>query len=71
MRLCIRIQSIRKKSSTAGAFVALSENILSKGGVVFGCAFDTDWSVKHIYIENKDELAQLVGSKYLQSRDRR
>ena len=61
-------QSIRKKSSTAGAFVALSENILSKGGVVFGCAFDTDWSVKHIYIENKDELAQLVGSKYLQSR---
>lgn len=61
-------QSIRKKSSTAGAFVALSEKILSKGGVVFGCAFDTDWSAKHIYVENKDELAQLVGSKYLQSR---
>lgn len=61
-------QSIRKKSSTAGAFVALSEKILSKGGMVFGCAFDTDWSAKHIYVENKDELAQLVGSKYLQSR---
>lgn len=61
-------QDTRRKSSTAGAFVALAEKILSSGGVVFGCAFDVDWSAKHIHVENKDELGQLIGSKYLQSR---
>lgn len=60
--------NIRKNSSTAGAFVALAEKILSRNGVVFGCTFDTDWSTKHIYIENINEIKQLVGSKYIQSR---
>lgn len=61
-------KEIRRKSSTAGAFVALAEKILSLNGVVFGCAFDTDWSVKHIYVDNLRDLRKLVGSKYLQSR---
>ena len=61
-------KEIRRKSSTAGAFVALAEKILSLNGVVFGCAFDTDWSVKHIYVDNSIDLQKLVGSKYLQSR---
>lgn len=60
--------NIRKKSSTAGAFVALAERILLRNGIVFGCAFDADWSAKHVYIDNISDIKQLVGSKYIQSR---
>lgn len=60
-------ESIRKRSSTGGAFVRLSEEILSKGGVIFGAAFDSDWKVRHMYVENAEDLWKLVGSKYLQS----
>lgn len=59
---------VRRRTSTAGAFVALAEKVLAEGGVVFGCAFDTDFSAKHMFIECEGDLWQLVGSKYLQSR---
>ena len=38
------------------------------GGVVFGAAFDADFSVKHTSVETIEELENLRGSKYLQSR---
>lgn len=59
---------VRLKSSSGGLFTMLAEKILAEDGIVFGAAFDTDWSVKHIGITKCDELERLRGSKYLQSR---
>ena len=58
---------IRKKSSSGGVFTLLAEQVLDNNGVVFGAAFDKNFLVKHISVENKEELDKLRGSKYLQS----
>lgn len=63
-----RDDEVRRNTSTAGAFVAFSRQILAEGGVVFGAAFDDDFSVKHQFVEDEQGLWKLVGSKYLQSR---
>lgn len=54
-------------SSSGGVFGAIAMEILEEGGAVCGAAFDDGMMVKHIVIENADELNQLRGSKYLQS----
>lgn len=61
-------EDVRKSSSSGGVFYLLAEYILDNGGVVFGAAFDKDFSVHHIAAENKEDLQSLMGSKYLQSR---
>ncbi len=58
----------RRESSSGGIFVILAEQIIDKGGVVFGAKFDKDWMVIHSYTDNKDELKVFQGSKYVQSR---
>lgn len=58
---------IRMKSSSGGMFTLLANYILDKGGYVCGAAFDDDWNVHHIIIDNKEDLSKLRGSKYVQS----
>lgn len=58
----------RIKSSSGGLFTMFAEDVLNEDGVVFGAAFDDDFLVHHIAIENIDELNLIQGSKYLQSR---
>lgn len=53
------------KSSSGGVFTHLAETILDSGGIVFGAAFDEEWGVKMVGIENKESLALLRGSKYV------
>ncbi|MBD5493516.1 MAG: 4Fe-4S dicluster domain-containing protein [Lachnospiraceae bacterium] len=58
----------RKKSSSGGAFTVLAEAILDKGGIVCGAALKEDnVTVMHKFIEDKNELSLLQGSKYVQS----
>ena len=57
----------RRVSSSGGAFSAFARYILSKGGVVFGAAFDKGLHCKHIEIQDMDGLTTLRGSKYVQS----
>ena len=59
--------SIRAASSSGGVFTPLAEEIINRGGYVCGAAFADDWSVQHIIIDNKEDLAKLRGSKYVQS----
>lgn len=59
--------SLREKSSSGGVFSLLAESVLDAGGLVYGAAWDTDFSVKHIAVDNKEDLYKLRGSKYLQS----
>lgn len=60
-------ESIRRDSSSGGVFTALAENILSKGGIVAGAAFDDQLVVRNILVETQKELHRLRGSKYVQS----
>ncbi len=60
-------EKIRLDSSSGGIFDILAKHIIKKGGVVFGAAFDKDFNVKHIYIDNIKDVYKLRKSKYVQS----
>lgn len=57
----------RLASSSGGIFAALAQWTLRNQGVVFGAAFDADFSVKHRMIQTPSDLEALRGSKYVQS----
>ena len=59
---------IRKESTSGGAFTAIANYVISKGGYVFGAAFDEDFNVKHQCVNNEEELSKFRNSKYVQSR---
>lgn len=61
-------EAIRLKSSSGGVFTALAEDVIQHGGIVFGAAFDQEFLVHHICVEDLNGLEKLRGSKYLQSR---
>lgn len=57
-------------STSGGAFRAMAEKIIERGGVVFGCAYteNKDGLVPTtIAVDNIEELSKLSGSKYVQS----
>ena len=60
-------EETRLTSSSGGAFVEIAQLILAKKGVVFGVAMDDRLEARHVFIEAKEELPQLQGSKYVQS----
>lgn len=60
-------EKIRMKSSSGGIFTLIAEEILNKNGVVFGVAFDNNFSCSHIMVESKEDLEKLRTSKYFQS----
>ena len=63
----IKDQDIRMTSSSGGIFSLLAEKVLLMGGVVYGAAFDENFDVKHVAIDNIKQLERLRGSKYVQS----
>ncbi len=58
---------VRRESTSGGAYTAISQYIISKGGVVFGAAFDDNFVVKHTCAETEEELQKFRNSKYVQS----
>lgn len=61
-------EEIRKESSSGGIFTLLASNIIDRGGIVYGAAFDHNYEVEHIKVTTKKELNKLRGSKYVQSK---
>uniref|UniRef100_UPI004056DF2E Coenzyme F420 hydrogenase/dehydrogenase, beta subunit C-terminal domain n=1 Tax=Alistipes sp. TaxID=1872444 RepID=UPI004056DF2E len=59
---------VRLKSSSGGLFSALAEEVIGRGGVVCGAAYNSEFEVEHRLIERSEELPELRGSKYSQSR---
>lgn len=55
------------RSSSSGVFEAIARYVINKKGVVCGAAFDTQWNVRHILVDNVDDLKLLCTSKYVQS----
>lgn len=62
-----RDDAVRAASSSGGVFTALSRDMLAKGGVVFGAAFDPSLRVEHVGAIDESELSAMRGSKYVQS----
>ena len=60
--------TIRQQSSSGGFFSLLADYVLTKGGVVYGAAFDAAFNVCHTRVDNIEDLYKLRGSKYVQSR---
>lgn len=61
-------KQVQLESSSGGIFTLLAEEILSRGGVVFGASFNEKFEVVHTCVDNTEDLAKLRGSKYVQSR---
>lgn len=59
--------SIREKSSSGGFFSLVAEWIIQQDGIVCGAAFDKNFQLHHIVVDNVADLDLLRGSKYLQS----
>ena len=60
-------EKIRKESTSGGAFTAIAEAVIEKGGVVFGVAYNDELMAVHKYVENKEDLRLFRNSKYVQS----
>lgn len=58
---------VRIASSSGGIFTIIAEWIISNEGVVFGAGYDENFNVVHMEITTPKDLAQLRGSKYVQS----
>lgn len=58
---------IRKNSTSGGAASALAESIIKNNGSVYGAHLDKDFNLKHIRIDNIEDISLLQGTKYIQS----
>lgn len=58
----------RMNSSSGGVFLPLAREVINQGGVVFGAVYDESWEVHHVYAEKIEDVYQMMGSKYLQSK---
>lgn len=60
-------ENIRLNSSSGGIFTLFAEHILQQGGLVAGVKFDNEFNAVFSIAENKEELQEFRGSKYIQS----
>lgn len=59
--------AVRQVSSSGGIFTVLAEYVLKKGGLVCGASMESDFRVRHICIDRREDLSKLRQSKYVQS----
>lgn len=57
-------EALRRESSAGGVFTMLAEDVLGRGGVVYGAGFDSDWHIVHRRVDTVKGLKSLRGSKY-------
>ncbi|MBQ8766178.1 MAG: Coenzyme F420 hydrogenase/dehydrogenase, beta subunit C-terminal domain [Clostridia bacterium] len=58
---------IRKNSTSGGAASAIADAIINDGGAIYGASLDSEFRLKHIRVEKKEDLSLLQGTKYIQS----
>lgn len=59
--------SIRKRSSSGGAFTYIAQQILDAGGIVCAAVMDKEFKVFHTFVEREDQLDKMRGTFYVQS----
>lgn len=60
-------ETVYKNSQSGGAFTAISDYILSRGGVVYGAVFNDAFEVIHVRAVEAETRDKMRGSKYIQS----
>lgn len=63
----VKNEEILLKSTSGGIFTEIASCVINNGGVVFGAAFNEDFSVSHKMVDNVEDLSIFRGSKYVQS----
>lgn len=58
---------VLRESTAGGAFTAIAKYVLHNNGVVFGAELGRDLVVRHIYVEEENDLFRFRNSKYVQS----
>ena len=61
-------EATRVASRSGGIFTALSDQVLSNGGVVYGCVLTDKFDAVHIRADNEKDRNRMRGSKYIQSK---
>lgn len=59
--------NIVKRSSSGGAFSALTDKKIDEGYIIYGCVLNDDLNAKHIRANNKSDRDKMRGSKYIAS----
>lgn len=59
--------AIRYQSTSGGAFTAIAEEVIRRGGVVCGAVMTNELTVKHDFVSDIIGLARFRNSKYVQS----
>lgn len=59
---------IRLQSSSGGMFRLIAEEAIKNSMIVYGAAFDSLFEVHHIAVDKIEDIRQLQGSKYIQSK---
>ncbi len=59
---------VRMNSRSGGFFTALSDYVLDRGGVVYGCILTETFEAVHVRADNSKMRDSMRGSKYVQSR---
>lgn len=62
-----RNEEVQIESTSGGVFPLLAEHVLDREGVIFGAAYDADFSVRHIKVCERKDLLLFQGAKYVQS----
>lgn len=62
-----RDEVTRMASRSGGVFTALSDDVLRRNGIIYGCALDEDFRAVHIRAASDAERNRMRGSKYVQS----
>lgn len=63
----LRDQKLIQQSASGGMFAGFAQSVINDGGVVYGAAWNEDFSVSHIGIKSEYDLHKLQSSKYTQS----
>lgn len=56
-----------KNSSSGGLFYEIANKVIQENGVVYGAAFDEEFSLAHRRVDKIEDIKPLMGSKYVQS----
>lgn len=59
--------AVRYQSTSGGAFTAIAEEVIRRGGVVCGAVMTDGLTVKHDFVSDIEGLAKFRNSKYVQS----
>ena len=60
-------ESVRLSGSSGGIFPLLAKQVIKDGGIVVGASLRPDGTVRHIAVEQEEDLALITRTKYVQS----